>query len=68
MKELYLTRSQAKSLGEDLVEYAEKLDSADRQMFEGFKIRFGDLFAKEVQPGESFELHPLPSWCEIEDD
>ena len=68
MKHLFLTKEQARQLGEDLLEYARMKDSNDRDLFTGFELRFGDLFAKELQPGEMLELHPIPGCCEINDD
>lgn len=65
MKQLYLTLEQAKKIGNDLIEYAVMQDSSDRPLFKGFKIRFGDMFANELQPDQDFEMVPIPEYTEI---
>ena len=68
MKKLYLTLQQAKSLAEDLKEYAEMKDSHDRELFKGFEVSFGDMLADAPQPDQSFEMTPIPEFTKIEAD
>lgn len=68
MKKLFLTTKQALQLGEDLIEYSKMADSSDRYLYKGFEIAFGDLFAQEMQPEESFEMTPIPEFLEINND
>lgn len=65
MKTLYLTIAQAKQLGDDLIEYAQMQDSHERPLFKGFAIKFGDLLAQDIQPGQGFEMEPIPEFTEI---
>ena len=68
MKKLYLTRTQAIVLADDLQEYAKMQDSNCRDVFSGFEISFGDMFAKEQQDDQSFEVTPIPNYLEIGED
>lgn len=66
MKALYLSREQAKSLGEDLVEYAAMKDVSDRDLFTGFKILFGDMLGDSPHDDQTLELHPIADYKEVE--
>ena len=68
MKTLFLTSQQAAQLGCDLKEYVDMKDSSDREIFKGFKISFGDMLSKEMQPDQSFEMTPIPEFTEISKD
>jgi len=65
MKTLCLTRKQALELAGDLKEYSELVDSHQRYLFKGFKVRFGDTLEKDIQPSEAFEVTPMPELLEI---
>ena len=65
MKTLYLTLQQAEILGNDLIEYAQIMDSSDKFLFKGFKISFGDMLANDMQSDQGFELTPISEFTEI---
>lgn len=66
MKSLFLTRNQAETIADDLSEYLKFKDSSERELFESFEIRFGDLAGSEPQKDE-IEIHPKANWLSVED-
>lgn len=66
MKKLFLSRQQAKQLGDDLTEYLKFKDSSSRELFSGFEVSFGDMLEREVCSDQELTMVPIPSFTLIQ--
>ena len=65
MKTLFLTREQAKKLGEFLCDYSTM--RVETFLFKGFQINYNDPMAEKVDGDLSIDIMPIPASTILED-